>query len=226
MLLCMMYALLWHYIFCTYLFLYLPPIASSSHTLSPTFSFSYTHSLIFPTLLPIISFYHTPALIHSSPKPIPPHPILSSSYTLPIFPSSSSIISFSHTPSPLHSSYYTTAPIFSSSHTPSPSCNYSSPIHSSSHTPSHSCNNSSPIHSSSHTHPPNFPSSSSIISSSYTSSPTLSSYSLLVDNVIFNFSQSERAKQTEATGDRFTESKNINKSLLTLGNVIKGEINI
>ena len=33
---------------------------------------------------------------------------------------------------------------------------------------------------------------------------------------------SERAKQTEATGDRFTESKNINKSLLTLGNVIKG----
>ena len=33
---------------------------------------------------------------------------------------------------------------------------------------------------------------------------------------------SERAKQTEATGDRFEESKNINKSLMTLGNVIKG----
>ncbi|ELT96154.1 hypothetical protein CAPTEDRAFT_129452, partial [Capitella teleta] len=30
----------------------------------------------------------------------------------------------------------------------------------------------------------------------------------------------ERAKQTEATGDRFEELKNINKSLLTLGNVI------
>ena len=33
---------------------------------------------------------------------------------------------------------------------------------------------------------------------------------------------SERAKQSEATGDRFEEAKNINKSLLTLGNVIKG----
>ena len=32
---------------------------------------------------------------------------------------------------------------------------------------------------------------------------------------------SERAKQTEATGDRFEEAKNINKSLMTLGNVIK-----
>ena len=38
---------------------------------------------------------------------------------------------------------------------------------------------------------------------------------------IISFS-SERAKQTEATGDRFEEAKNINKSLLTLGNVIKG----
>ena len=33
---------------------------------------------------------------------------------------------------------------------------------------------------------------------------------------------SERAKQTEASGDRFEEAKNINKSLMTLGNVIKG----
>ena len=33
---------------------------------------------------------------------------------------------------------------------------------------------------------------------------------------------SERAKQTESTGDRFEEAKNINKSLMTLGNVIKG----
>ena len=34
---------------------------------------------------------------------------------------------------------------------------------------------------------------------------------------------SERAKQTESTGDRFEEAKNINKSLMTLGNVIKGD---
>jgi len=33
---------------------------------------------------------------------------------------------------------------------------------------------------------------------------------------------SERAKQSEATGDRFEEAKNINKSLMTLGSVIKG----
>ena len=33
---------------------------------------------------------------------------------------------------------------------------------------------------------------------------------------------SERVKQTEATGDRFEEAKNINKSLMTLGSVIKG----
>ena len=33
---------------------------------------------------------------------------------------------------------------------------------------------------------------------------------------------SERVKQTESTGDRFEEAKNINKSLMTLGNVIKG----
>ncbi len=35
--------------------------------------------------------------------------------------------------------------------------------------------------------------------------------------------RSERAKQTEAQGERFEESKNINKSLLTLGNVIESE---
>ena len=34
---------------------------------------------------------------------------------------------------------------------------------------------------------------------------------------------SERAKQTEAKGERFEEAKNINKSLLTLGNVIESE---
>ncbi|KAI0215596.1 Kinesin-related protein 1 [Lamellibrachia satsuma] len=32
---------------------------------------------------------------------------------------------------------------------------------------------------------------------------------------------SERAKQTESTGDRFEEAKNINRSLMTLGSVIK-----
>ncbi len=37
------------------------------------------------------------------------------------------------------------------------------------------------------------------------------------------FSFSERAKQTEAEGERFEESKNINKSLLTLGNVIESK---
>lgn len=35
---------------------------------------------------------------------------------------------------------------------------------------------------------------------------------------------SERAKQTEATGDRFEEAKNINKSLMTLGTVIHGKL--
>ena len=35
---------------------------------------------------------------------------------------------------------------------------------------------------------------------------------------------SERVKQTEATGDRFTEAKSINLSLMTLGNVIKGKL--
>lgn len=40
--------------------------------------------------------------------------------------------------------------------------------------------------------------------------------------ICYLFFLSERAKQTEATGDRFKESQNINKSLLTLGNVIKG----
>ena len=38
------------------------------------------------------------------------------------------------------------------------------------------------------------------------------------------FGCSERAKQTEATGERFEEAKNINKSLLTLGNVIESKI--
>lgn len=36
-------------------------------------------------------------------------------------------------------------------------------------------------------------------------------------------SPSERVKQTEAEGDRFKEAKNINQSLLTLGNVLKGK---
>ena len=36
---------------------------------------------------------------------------------------------------------------------------------------------------------------------------------------------SERAKQTEAKGARFEEAKNINKSLLTLGNVIESKHN-
>jgi len=37
---------------------------------------------------------------------------------------------------------------------------------------------------------------------------------------------SERAKQTESTGDRFEEAKNINRSLMTLGSVIKGRTDV
>ena len=46
---------------------------------------------------------------------------------------------------------------------------------------------------------------------------SLSLYLFLIITLTF----SERVKQTEATGDRFKEAKNINKSLMCLGNVIK-----
>lgn len=40
----------------------------------------------------------------------------------------------------------------------------------------------------------------------------------------FGLSDSERQKQTGATGDRFKESTKINQSLSTLGNVLEGKL--
>ena len=56
----------------------------------------------------------------------------------------------------------------------------------------------------------------------FTQNDTASKTSKLSSVNLVDLAGSERAKQTEAVGDRFEESKNINKSLLTLGTVIKG----